>query len=61
MQAVPLWVLVTAPSAVIAAAALAVSGIANGVRSPPVYGLTEYILAHGFAETMTAATFRARV
>jgi fucose permease len=57
MQAAPLWALVATPPVGAAAAALAASGLANGIRNPPVFGLTaEYVPPRTLAETMTAAS-----
>ena len=38
-QAVPLWLLVTYPSAPVAALALGLSGVANGIVNPPIHSL----------------------
>ena len=38
-QAAPLWLLVTYPSAPLAALALALSGVANGIVNPPIHSL----------------------
>ena len=40
LQALPLWILVATPPVALAAGALAFSGIGNGVRVPPLTGLT---------------------
>jgi len=38
-QAAPLWLLVTYPSAPLAALALGLSGVANGIVNPPIHSL----------------------
>ena len=40
LQALPLWAILVSPSSVVAIVALALSGVANGVRVPPIIGLT---------------------
>jgi predicted MFS family arabinose efflux permease len=39
LQAVPLWALVAAPAPAVAIAALALSGLGNGIRVPPLFGV----------------------
>jgi hypothetical protein len=54
MQAAPLWLPPVAPPAWLAAAALAASGVANGIRVPPIAALTaDRIPAPLRAETLT--------
>ena len=40
LQALPLWVLVSLPEPAVAVAALIVSGVGNGIRVPPMVGVT---------------------
>jgi MFS family permease len=57
LQALPLWILVATPPVGIAAAALALSGLGNGVRVPPVTGLTtSRVPAEIRAQTMTVVS-----
>jgi hypothetical protein len=39
LQAAPLWALVAEPAPAVAIAALALSGLGNGIRVPPVFGV----------------------
>jgi hypothetical protein len=56
-QAAALWILVADRSPVIAAGALAASGVANGLRVPPIAGATAHRLAAAErAATLTAAS-----
>jgi MFS family permease len=56
LQAVPLWALVATPAPAVAIAALALSGLGNGVRVPPLYGvMTLRIPAPVRAGTMTVS------
>lgn len=56
LQAVPLWALVATPAPAVAIAALALSGLGNGVRVPPLYGvITLRIPAPVRAGTMTVS------
>ncbi len=56
-QAAPLWALAASRSAVVAAVALGASGLANGVRVPPISALTlQRVPQRICAETMTAAS-----
>jgi MFS family permease len=56
LQAAPLWVLVAAPPPAVAIAALAASGLGNGIRVPPMTGVVaERIPAAVRAGTMTVA------
>jgi predicted MFS family arabinose efflux permease len=56
-QAAPLWAIATSHSAVVAAVALGASGLANGVRVPPISALTlQRVPQRICAETMTAAS-----
>ena len=57
LQALPLWAILVSRSAVVAIVALALSGVANGVRVPPIIGLTMQRIPRRIrAETMTAAS-----
>ena len=57
LQALPLWILVTTPPVALATAALALSGIGNGVRVPPITGLTlRRVPAEIRAQTMTVVS-----
>jgi fucose permease len=57
LQAVPLWGILVSRSSVVAIVALALSGVANGVRVPPIAGLTlQRIPRRIRGETMTAAS-----
>jgi MFS family permease len=40
LQAMPLWLLVISPAPAVAVAALAISGVGNGLRVPPIVGVT---------------------
>jgi predicted MFS family arabinose efflux permease len=40
LQAMPLWLLVISPRPVVAVTALAISGVGNGLRVPPIVGVT---------------------
>jgi hypothetical protein len=40
LQALPLWLLVIIPAPAIALGALAISGVGNGLRVPPIVGVT---------------------
>jgi MFS family permease len=56
LQAAPLWALVASPPAAVAIAALALSGLGNGIRVPPMTGvLATRIPAPLRAGTMTVA------
>ena len=56
-QALPLWALVASRSPVVAAVALGASGLANGVRVPPISALTlQRVPPRICAETMTVAS-----
>jgi MFS family permease len=56
LQAVPLWALVATPAPSVAIAALALSGLGNGVRVPPLYGvMTLRLPAPVRAGTMTVS------
>ncbi len=56
-QALPLWALVVSLSPWVAAVALALSGLANGVRVPPIAALTlQRVPARIRAETLTVAS-----
>jgi MFS family permease len=56
LQAVPLWALVATPVPAVAIVALALSGLGNGVRVPPLYGvITLRIPAAVRAGTMTVS------
>jgi len=57
LQALPLWGILISRSPVVAIVALALSGIANGIRVPPIAGLTMRRIPRPIrAETMTAAS-----
>ena len=57
LQALPLWVLAASPPPALAVAALAASGLGNGVRVPPMAGLlAERIPPALRPQTMTAST-----
>jgi len=57
MQALPLWAIAATTSPPVAAIALGASGLANGIRVPPIAGLTaSRIPAPIRAETMTVAS-----
>ena len=57
LQALPLWAILISRSTVVAIVALALSGIANGIRVPPITGLTMQRIPRPIrAETMTAAS-----
>jgi predicted MFS family arabinose efflux permease len=57
LQALPLWILVATPAPAIAVAALIVSGIGNGVRVPPIVGVTTRRIPHAIrAETLTVSS-----
>jgi MFS family permease len=57
LQALPLWILVASPPAAVAVAALVVSGVGNGLRVPPVTGLTTRRVPHEIrAQTMTVVS-----
>jgi predicted MFS family arabinose efflux permease len=56
LQAAPLWALVAAPAPGVAIAALALSGLGNGIRVPPLFGvMTVRIPAPLRAGTMTVS------
>jgi|1186.fasta_scaffold18594_2 MFS family permease len=56
-QALPLWGIVVSRSPGVAACALAASGIANGLRVPPITGITMRRVPQRMrAETLTAAS-----
>jgi MFS family permease len=56
LQAAPLWALVAAPAPAVAIAALALSGLGNGIRVPPLFGvMTSRIPAPLRAGTMTVS------
>ena len=56
-QALPLWALVASRSPLVAAVALGASGLANGVRVPPISALTlQRVPPRICAETMTVAS-----
>jgi MFS family permease len=56
LQAAPLWALAAAPAPAVALAALALSGIGNGIRVPPLFGvMTLRIPAPLRAGTMTVS------
>jgi MFS family permease len=57
MQAVPLWALLVSRSSVVAVVALAISGVANGIRVPPIAALTLRRIPRPIrGEAMTAAS-----
>ena len=57
LQAAPLWVMVIAPSPALAVAALAVSGVGNGIRVPPIAGATTNRIPRPLrAETLTVSS-----
>jgi predicted MFS family arabinose efflux permease len=57
LQALPLWAISATRSPLLAALALGASGIANGIRVPPIAGLTlERVPQRIRAETMTVAS-----
>lgn len=57
LMAAPLWTLALAPPALLAGVALALSGLGNGIRNPPIAGMTARRVPESLlAETMTAAT-----
>jgi MFS family permease len=56
LQAAPLWLLAAAPAPALAVAALALSGLGNGIRVPPLFGvMTIRIPAPVRAGTMTVS------
>jgi len=56
LQAAPLWLLAAGPSPAVAVAALALSGVGNGIRVPPLFGvMTIRIPAPVRAGTMTVS------
>ena len=56
LQAAPLWALVAAPAPAVAIAALGLSGLGNGIRVPPLFGvMTLRIPAPLRAGTMTVS------
>jgi MFS family permease len=56
LQAAPLWALVAAPAPAVAIVALALSGLGNGIRVPPLYSvMTIRIPAPVRAGTMTVS------
>jgi MFS family permease len=56
LQAAPLWVLAAGPAPAVAVAALALSGLGNGIRVPPLFGvMTIRIPAPVRAGTMTVS------
>ncbi len=57
LQAVPLWLMVMAPSPAIAITALALSGLGNGIRVPPIVGATTSRIPQPLrAETLTVSS-----
>ncbi|MGH2804027.1 MAG: MFS transporter [Thermoleophilaceae bacterium] len=57
VQAMPLWLLVITPGPAIALAALAISGVGNGVRVPPIVGVTTSRIPQELrAETLTVSS-----
>ena len=57
LQALPLWGILSSRSSVVAIVALALSGVANGIRVPPITGLTLQRIPRPIrGETMTAAS-----
>jgi predicted MFS family arabinose efflux permease len=57
LQAVPLWLLAATPEPAIAVGALALSGLGNGVRVPPIVGVTTSRIPQELrAETMTVSS-----
>ena len=57
LQALPLWGILVSRSSVVAIVALALSGVANGVRVPPIIGLTTQRIPRRIrGETMTTAS-----
>ena len=57
LQALPLWAILISRSSVVAIVALALSGVANGIRVPPITGLTMQRIPRAIrGETMTAAS-----
>ena len=57
LQALPLWGILISRSSVVAIVALAMSGVANGIRVPPITGLTMQRIPRAIrGETMTAAS-----
>jgi MFS family permease len=57
VQAIPLWLLVATPRPAIAVAALAISGVGNGVRVPPIVGVTTRRIPQVLrAETLTVSS-----
>jgi MFS family permease len=57
LQAVPLWLLVMGPAPAIAVAALAISGVGNGLRVPPIVGVTTSRIPQRLrAETLTVSS-----
>jgi MFS family permease len=57
MQALPLWAIAATTSPAVAAVALAASGLANGIRVPPIAGLTAQRIPQPIrAETLTVAS-----
>lgn len=57
LQALPLWAIATTTSPVVAAIALTGSGLANGIRVPPIAGLiAQHVPQPIRAETMTVAS-----
>ena len=56
LQAAPLWLLAAGPAPAVAVAALALSGLGNGIRVPPLFGvMTIRIPAPVRAGTMTVS------
>jgi MFS family permease len=57
LQALPLWLMAAAPSLAVALAALAISGLGNGVRVPAIIGVTTSRIPPPLrAQTLTTAT-----
>jgi MFS family permease len=57
LQAMPLWLLVISPRPAMAITALAVSGVGNGLRVPPIVGVTTSRIPQRLrAETLTVTS-----
>jgi predicted MFS family arabinose efflux permease len=57
LQSMPLWLMVLAPSPAIAITALALSGLGNGIRVPPIVGATTSRVPQPLrAETLTVSS-----
>ena len=57
LQAAPLWLMIASPLPALAVAAMALSGLGNGIRVPPIAGVATQLIPRAHrAETLTVSS-----